>query len=298
MYEKRSHGIFVKERAPKATGYRSKLYSMRTVRKEIAKNYEKEFFEPTDTHAERAMFVLQQGKYVYRPELRLAWARFMSSLLLRCPEDLELFRKNWSNYILETPPAWEELYAATRKPDEPPTLAEKLKGIPDDESEIRMFRAFIGLIDHQNVLHYIKGMRWGVMDVGSANHKLLTSDRPVIRTGGLKQESGHIALAISPTKLFVGANDYQTLNYIKGISANQLVRENNRQVVEGAMTFVYAHDRSQTAYIEKRFGTNPQPRLFDKFFRDRKRVIKLIDRGSEGGPDRSNQAPNNQPQLR
>ncbi|WP_226622544.1 DUF4238 domain-containing protein [Brucella anthropi] len=277
IYQGSEDGLSVRKGAPKSTGYLSRLYSMKNVPVEDAADIEREFFAPADNLAERAMHALRNGRLIYGNNFREAWAQFVMGLLIRCPEDLDLLRGNWLNYLVEVPPHWETIYNQTRKPGDPTTLAEKLKTVSPAAEESSMFRAFLHLFNHQNVLNFVKSMRWFVLDVTAANWSLLTSDRPVVRTNGLQNPGGHIALAIGPTKLFCGALDIQTEKNIRRITPNALVRTYNRQVVEGAARFVYSLDRDQDTFITRWFGKNPQQRIVAKFF-ERQRTVKILDK--------------------
>lgn len=282
IFEKTAWGLDVRDGSPKSTGYQSKLYATLTIPQEVAPDFEKEFFEPADTQAERAMFILGRGKEVYKDNLRDEWAKFISGLLLRCPEDVENFRLNWTKYRVEVPAAWELRYSETRQPNDPPTLAEKVRAIPDTTSELRMFRGFIELISNKNVNAFIKKMRWATIDTSRATQRLLTSDRPVLRTNGLNKRNGHVVLAIGPTRLFVAAFDGPSMSLIKQVAVSDLVRRYNKQIVQGAARYVYADDRSQARFVMKHIGTRPQPRLVEKFFLNRDRVIRLVDSDDHG----------------
>lgn len=280
IYELTENGLYVREGAPKSTGYLSKLYSMKSVPSEEAEDIEKEFFAPADTLAEKAMHALGNGRTIYNDNLREAWAKYIVGLLVRCPEDLELMRANWLDYLIQVPAHWELAYSASRQPGDSPTLADKIKLITPERAEKSMFRAYLNLFDHRNVLNFVKRMRWGVWDVSSASQKLLTSDRPVIRTNGLQQAGGHIALAIGPTKLFLGARDISTMEELRKMTPNVVVKNYNNQVVGGSVRFVYAVDRSQTDFIKKWIGTNPQRRIAHGFF-EKQRVLKITEKEME-----------------
>lgn len=88
----------------------------------------------------------------------------------------------------------------------------------------------------------------------------LTSDRPIIRTNGLAQKGGHIALPIGPRLLFIGSHDTDFLDALLHADQTCLVKECNRQIVEGASRFVYGVDQSQLRFVQNRFGKSPQPR--------------------------------------
>ncbi|AJD40774.1 hypothetical protein C9413_27540 [Rhizobium sp. SEMIA 4085] len=100
---------------------------MKSVPPEEAADIEKEFFAPADTLAEKAMHALGSGRTIYKDNFREAWAQYIVGLLIRCPEDLELMRENWLNYVIDVPAHWELAYAETRKPGEPAALADKIK---------------------------------------------------------------------------------------------------------------------------------------------------------------------------
>lgn len=288
IYQLTDEGVRTREGAPKSTGYLSKLYSMRNVPPEDAADIEKEFFAPADNMAEKAMHALLRGNTLYNDHYRMAWTQYVMGLLIRCPEDLNLIRENWMNYLIQVPPQWELAYSETKKPDDPQTLAEKIKQLTPSAEEKTMFRAYLNLFNHVEVMKFVKNMRWCVIDVSAANWPLLTSDRPVIRTNGLDISNGHLALAISPTKLFCAARDQETARWLRQVSPNVIVRNYNHQVVAGAARFVYAINRDQTSFVTRWIGKDPQRRLVQGFFRH-KRIVRLVDENSFDEVDKSQQ---------
>ena len=63
------------------------------------------------------------------------------------------------------------------------------------------------LIAHKALGQYIINMIWAVIDLSDAPHRLLTSDRPYILPRGLKDPSCVLGVPISPTRLFLAANN-------------------------------------------------------------------------------------------
>lgn len=280
IYQLTEAGVYAREGAPKSTGYLSKLYSMENVPPEDAADIEKEFFAPADNLAERAMHALLKGNTLHDERYRVAWTQYVMGLLIRCPEDLKLIRENWMNYLIQVPPHWELAYNETRRHDDPLTLAEKIKQVTPAAKEKSMFRAYLSLFNHANVINFVKNMRWFVKDVSTANWTLLTSDRPVSRTNGLDVPYGHLALAISPTKLFCAARDQETARWLRQAPPNVIVRNYNHQVTAGAVRFVYSINRDQTSFVNRWIGTDPQRRLVEGFFKS-DRVVKLVDEKSD-----------------
>ncbi|MDQ0318972.1 hypothetical protein QO002_001110 [Pararhizobium capsulatum DSM 1112] len=119
-------------------------------------------------------------------------------------------------------------------------------------------------------------MEWRILETAASAPLLLTSDRPVIRTNGLISERGHIALPIGPRLLFIASHDTRFLRDLLRADQTGLVKECNRQVVEGAVRFVFAADESQARFIENRFGNEPQPRLMEQIIHRRRTAEEAV----------------------
>jgi hypothetical protein len=253
---------------PAGTGYLDRLYEMAGLGPAFAQQIEELFFKPVDSLASDALTLLEGGPqdHAWKRKLRSAWTRFLLSLLLRCPEDIEAIRHYWAVDFKKTTPESEARYAAARSEDDPLTFAEYLDGIPNVETEKSLFRSLLSLVDNQNVGAFINQMHWHVVDTSSHREQLLTSDRPVIRTNGIKEPGGHIALPIGPNLLFIAANDPVVIDQIARVPTKELVRASNAAVVEGAHRFVYSRDTAQENFIRKWHGQTPQARIVNKDF--------------------------------
>ncbi|NEJ94344.1 DUF4238 domain-containing protein [Rhizobium leguminosarum] len=266
--------IAVKAKAPERTGYQERLYEMQGFEPELAQQVEEKYFKPIDTMAADALELLYKHGHAapWTSKSRTAWTRFVLSLLLRCPEDIEAFRGWWHDDFGRTDPEGEERYRETRGPDDPATFAEYLDGQPLTVKEKYLFEVLNSLLEHDSVGTNINNMNWRVLETPASAPRLLTSDRPVIRSNSLKGEKSHVALPIGPRLLWIASNDMRFLNDLRGIDQTRLVKECNRQVVEGAVRFVWSADESQTRFIEKRFGNQPQPRLIEHIIGRRRSV--------------------------
>lgn len=199
---------------------------------------------------------------IWSNSLKSAWSKFIHSLLLRCPEDLATFREVWRVLLVEDATGeWEDKYQSIRTSNDPLTFQEYMANIPRHERSESTLRALIGMIDSETVGIKTNNLVWHVRDTSSARHELLTSDRPVLRTNGLLQPGGHLALAIGPRRLFIATRDKQTLSNILRLSDDKLVQANNEHVVAGAARYVYGTDDRQLRFVQNRFGEEPQPRL-------------------------------------
>jgi len=114
-------------------------------------------------------------------------------------------------------------------------------------------------VANSNIEKFLKQLHWRIFDSPAEWHPYLLSDDPLVRSNGLKNASGHLAIPVSPRRLVVGAYRGGFLDEIA--QQKDLVEQVNRWVVEGARHFVAASDLSQTRFIKNRFGLKPKPGL-------------------------------------
>ncbi|PTV70220.1 DUF4238 domain-containing protein [Agrobacterium pusense] len=252
-------------RAPEATGFENRLYEMKGHDPTLAQRFEELYFKPLDTKAAESLELLYRHGHLapWTPETRSDWTRFMLSLLLRCPEDIKMFRDWWTEDFGRTDPETEAKYRQQRQPGAPETFSEFLIGQPERVREAAMFTMLNTLLEGESVGTHINQMHWRVLQTPASAPLLLTSDRPVIRTNGLDSAGSHIALPIGPRFLFIASHDTQFLQGLLKANQMELVKECNRQVVGSAVRFVFASDERQKSFIQKWFGKQPQPRLME-----------------------------------
>lgn len=253
-------------RHPSATGYVDRLYEFTGLSGPVAQILETKFFSPVDSAAASAMqAMLQHGNEVqWTSRLRTGWAQFLHCMLLRMPEDLELFKGAWQQMMLsDYDDYWEMQYAAVRTPEMPPTYRAYMASLPADQHDRAALKALVNMMASINVGQRIMDMVWYVVDTDPTDYPLLTSDRAVIRSNGIEAANGHIAMPIGPRKLFIAAKDRQVLGTILGSGRRVLLRESNRLVVRRAAKFVYGIDDAQLPFVKKHFGRDPEHRLLE-----------------------------------
>jgi hypothetical protein len=102
---------------------------------------------------------------------------------------------------------------------------------------------------------WINNMRWLVLKADTPRFTLLTSDRPVVMTNGLRYDNSQIILPISPYHVFVATNTEQTERYIEMVFARgQMIQQVNERVTLQARKYVYALDDAQSSFVSKRLG--------------------------------------------
>lgn len=84
----------------------------------------------------------------------------------------------------------------------PEAAEEALRQANPDMPELSAIIVSTRLAQNRKVLDTLVRMDWMVTDVQTANRRLLTCDRPLIMTSGLGGPNGHVAIPISPDKLF------------------------------------------------------------------------------------------------
>lgn len=197
----------------------------------------------------------------WNSEWRSGWTRFLLSLLFRCPEDIEFFRTQYYSDWLTSSEHLDRRYLEIRPESAPATLTDYLRQRPISEVESGLFSAYRVLIDNQNLGSFINDMEWRVIDTSNCRFRLLTSDRPVILTNGLKRTDGHLALPIGPSKLFVAAYSTDYLRELHRTPIRMIVTQCNNHSVQSACRYVYASDHSQADFIRSKFGAVPETRM-------------------------------------
>jgi hypothetical protein len=129
-------------------------------------------------------------------------------------------------------------YEAIRKPEYPPTFDEYLAQ-RDPLLPIKMHvNLIIKAFDNHIVGAHINRMPFAVIDLSASPHRLLLSERRV-EIFNLDEANGLISIPISPTKLFVAANEEATFGKRRNRS-DDLVRHVNLHLVSRARRFVWA----------------------------------------------------------
>jgi hypothetical protein len=140
---------------------------------------------------------------------------------------------------------------------DPPTFDEYLS-LRDPLAPIKMrVNLIVKALDNDIIGAHINKMPFAIVELSASPNRMLTSDRPV-EMFNLKEPNGLVSIPISPTKLFVAANDEATFDKLR-TNPGELVSHVNTYVVSRARRFVWAQDRSQERFVENRMSTKPEP---------------------------------------
>jgi hypothetical protein len=257
---------------PDATGYVDRLYELKGLPPELAQRVETEFFSPADNVACDALDRMYRGgRMVWTPAERSGWSRFLMSLMLRTPEDVQRLKDRVVTEFKQTSPELNARYASFRTDAHPGTLAEYLAQTEPEYLDRGSMRVLTKLIDNPRVGQVINHMNWNVLGTDQAAYELLTSDRAVIGEYGLSTPRGFIMLPIGPRKLFLAYNDSATLNEFLALRTDELVLRVNDSVVRYAVKFVWGRDERQMRFVQNRMSTVSAPLLLDLAAELRKR---------------------------
>jgi hypothetical protein len=231
--------------SPEHTGFEDYLYTLK--KSDDPQVLEKSFFSRVDSDAapllERFLHLGPGRLAILSPseltdQERSDWARFLNSLQHRGPHSLDEIRsildQNARNAI--------EVRGA-EKTDEEPITYERFRELIGSEHDDAAKLILPKLIDDEIIGQATVAMTWAVLDVTSASHSLLTSDRPYIRTLGLLDPSCLVHVPISPSRMFLAANDVGQLEMAAAVSTSECVRRANDLVVRRAVRNVYGNNR-------------------------------------------------------
>ncbi len=194
---------------------------------------------------------------------RSAWTRFLLSLMLRTPDNLAAYKAGFAA-VYDTPTSdIQAKYEAQKAPHDPPTAEEFLKLHQPMAPLTAALTQLPHVMQNKGLGQHIIKMGWSVAEI--TRGAFLISDEVLITSNGLGKEDGHIAMPISPTKLFIATNNKKTLDTIIGMGDKDLVKTANAQIVGRANYFVGAHNASQKRFIENRFGLAPQTSIAKLF---------------------------------
>jgi len=132
-------------------------------------------------------------------ENRLFFATFLISIMQRSPEKLK-------ELSLKADGVYQEIFAnlreayPTRKSDADPATFDEFFQATTDAGHIERHKAL--LIQDAILLprsaHLISSFHWGICSISQYEHKLLTSDRPIVMSNGLGHPDGYMAFPLGP----------------------------------------------------------------------------------------------------
>lgn len=246
-----------KRRHPSGTAFVDELYTIPGLPPEQSRYVEKGFMHAVDNWAAQALAIMLREN-PHRDDLdakmKVAWARFLYSLIIRTPEHIKRIQQKADENPPELPETLRADYDKLRGPTDPPTFEEYKAWSLANPLKVAAQRLLPELINSERVITEIAFMRYTTAKVAKTRYTMLTSDRPVIMTNGLAQADAHIAIPLSPNVLFLAAKSDETRRAIASMSDDKIIEVVNHKVSEQAIKYVYGMDDRQLRFVANRLG--------------------------------------------
>jgi hypothetical protein len=139
---------------------------------------------------------------------------------------------------------WREEYERTKPPNAAPF--DTIDALNSLRVTLISFDTFV---NNRILLDALNNLKWGMVDVTGSKYRFVTSDRPVVRTNGLDKPGSHVIVPLSPTRLFIAADNDATARIFQQMPPRDLVMRINRKVVRNAIRFVWAGDMTNERLI-------------------------------------------------
>lgn len=237
----------------------------------MAQSLETDFMQVLDRRAAESLALFEEGsKTTWTNEEASNWTRFILSLLQRTPQEIEQYKKSYSEFMQHLDAHDEERYKAARWDGMPETLSEYI-GQQRERTERGSLNLLRNLIEHPQLVQLINGMVWNTLETPNAEFEFLTSDRPVLMTATLGEDNAYLILPIGPRRLFAAAKDHTTMTLLKNKDQTDFVRIINKQVVSHAVKYAYGSDTSQLRFVQNNMSTVNFEPLFSRLTRTMKK---------------------------
>ncbi len=248
---------------PSGTGYEIGLYKLQGFPPELSQQVEVKFFQRIDSHAAEIMktFEEQNWQPIGEASTRSNWSRFLMSLMMRQPEQVSFLRTKWfEDFVNDS-----DIRHAFENENGALADEEYRQALWRQNAEIiekGLFDSYMSVMDNAKLGNEINEMTWQVFDLSASKYRLLTSDRPLIRSNDINDPNGHIVLPIGPTRLFFAAKSTKTLELISRQNPSALAKDVNKYVVSNARKLVFGDTDTQLRFIQNRMGKDQQPDVF------------------------------------
>jgi hypothetical protein len=244
-----------RRRHPDGTGYVKDLYRTEGVAEDFSQDLEIKFMSPLDNGAAKARDKIALDRPLDFDE-RMAWSRFLLSLLYRNRKGVEFIKAHMADIRREATLALEPDWAAQRGPLDARTLAEASAAREPAAAAISAANMMADIIANSRAVPDIASMHWTRIDLSKSRLPLLTSDRPLVFVG-LSDPNAYMALPIGPHDLFVAARNDRFLMALAARDDTAIAWQMNHDVVSLGREFVWGVDDAQLDFVRTYIGSAP-----------------------------------------
>jgi hypothetical protein len=144
-------------------------------------------------------------------------------------------------------------FNALRRPTDPESYEDFPLKTPENYVAQTTVLTLQKMMDSKLLGEHLNRMVWLVVPLRSA-YSLLTSDRPLLMTNGIKGPGKHLGLPIGPKLLFIAANHPAEAEMLARQNHDALTKVTNDRVVRQARKFVWGVNDTQVRFVERRLG--------------------------------------------
>lgn len=284
-YSKPHNEIIARMVSTRSTGGKNGLYSIPGAPAKEAQRVEIEFMKQLDTVASEALTMIEtRDQRLAQPKYRSAWSRFIISLLLRMPRDIDALREGLTKEMIAAVPELDTEYQRFKTDGAADSFSEFLKTIPDQDWQGWAVELLPALIDHEGIGQMINNMTWFTRTITS-DYDYVTSDSPVSMSYSLAEDEGYIFLPIGPKLLFCAVRDRETFERVEAYNAIEQLQNLNKLTIRRAAELVFARDERHLHQARELMGTRPGETLLERLvkYREQKRGRESED--EPGGQD-------------
>lgn len=245
---------------PKETGFEDRPNELAGVPEPDRQRLETHFYSPVDSAAASVLHALKAGRRAFNARERIAWTRFMTSLIVRNPENIRAAVARIIESMDKFDSATEQRYQAARGPDDPRTYREYIQQAHlKDELSRAAKEAIASVVNNGLVVSHIVNMQWGALTLPFDAPPLLTSDRPLAIINGLPDPACQALMPLGPKVVFYAVNDVDLANSFGALAPAEIATTMNEIVVRRAQKYVYAMSDRHLEFVQANMGTAQEP---------------------------------------
>jgi hypothetical protein len=249
-------------KSPEAVGFAYDLYTMPGAVASDRSALEDRFLKLIDQRASDAIedLLLERPEDLSGPA-RSAFTHFLVSLLHRTPDRVQALQAGLLAEFDRQMSDLREKKAAGEGVEIPDgvSLEEAIRYSRRKTETFSWGDLLQNVIGSKLITRTIYNMKWYVRRLDDTPHTFLTNDRPLVHYNGLGQTQGHVALTLTPRRLFLATNNEMTAKNILHVPDEFLVRRVNHELCVRATAYVYGSDRSHLHFISRRLKNEYPP---------------------------------------
>jgi hypothetical protein len=209
---------------------------------------EKIFFGGIDQNGVRARnIMIERGVDALSKEDRIHFSAFLLSLDARRPKAVEQIR------------AFKEKYVEMLNSD--PDIARVMKEVGEDLKPSEYYESRFGLLADRAMLliqssvmnskvgPVLANASWKLFRMQDGDETLVLSDRPLIRLHGYEDPRALWILPLSPSLLFVAANNSNAFQEIAKLTTNRIVKNANVLSASQVERYVFVTNHSHSKWL-------------------------------------------------